>query len=623
MPKRAIDFTAYLPGTSPIPSSPSLDPWAVSGAWALAADAGGKTALQCAEAGINKRLLLPSHEKLLNARIVFDIDNGSLPGLWHRAILRWMDDGKFYCVGIWSGFATIDYCTDGTNFGSLLLESFGVAVDYSHTIRVTCDIRQDGTDVDLSVTFLNLTTAATATKSVTDPNRSGLQGPGRLGLMSTIQSDPGLFSIHNFKCFNLDEVDASLEPAASFTLNVSTTVASTDTVAIVATGTNTNWARNTLFTISGGSANIVSVAVNSPTSTTFLVRPGLSAATVTIAQHDGPSSTFSVTGTATGLMAGLIEATAVSPTAVSWSATAALGGTGPYTYIIQRDTNPNFTSPTTVGTTLTGTDTGPFTAGTIYYYRILATDSAGSPATATGLAKIRTGFGFPANQVLPVVIPYPAIGVISIGDSITNGMVSGLSPVVRASYHMNKGARVFTFLNRGIVSSTTTLWRSDNGSNYLDNAIAAGDALATAEKWATIMLGANDVAIEGLSVATYTTNMTEIANFLVAAGYKVLLIPPPIALDPSAGANLAEKLTGYGAALADLADDQDIFVADNKTRDEFVIRPAGLIDGVHPGEEGSNAVGECIGGEFDRIFYAVDVVPPTGGVPLIGGGLVR
>lgn len=85
------------------------------------------------------------------------------------------------------------------------------------------------------------------------------------------------------------------------------------------------------------------------------------------------------------ITAGVISLVSVDQNSASLSATAATGGTGPYTYQWYRSTVSGFTpgggNILTGKTALTLTDTG-LIPGTLYYYKLVATDTGHSNDTA-------------------------------------------------------------------------------------------------------------------------------------------------------------------------------------------------------------------------------------------------
>lgn len=86
------------------------------------------------------------------------------------------------------------------------------------------------------------------------------------------------------------------------------------------------------------------------------------------------------------LTAGALSQVSVGPTSANLSSAAATSGTAPYTYQWYRSTASGFSPGSgniiTGATSLTLNDTG-LIPNTKYYYKVVVTDSAGSPATAT------------------------------------------------------------------------------------------------------------------------------------------------------------------------------------------------------------------------------------------------
>jgi alpha-L-fucosidase len=87
------------------------------------------------------------------------------------------------------------------------------------------------------------------------------------------------------------------------------------------------------------------------------------------------------------LVAGTLTTVANSATSITVAYATVIGGTGPYSNHLQRSTTSgsgfaNVGSPVAGATATFPADTGR-TAGTTYYYRVVTTDSAGSPATVT------------------------------------------------------------------------------------------------------------------------------------------------------------------------------------------------------------------------------------------------
>lgn len=112
------------------------------------------------------------------------------------------------------------------------------------------------------------------------------------------------------------------------------------------------------------------------------------------------------------ITAGVISLVSVTATTASLSATAASGGTAPYSYQWYRSVTSGFTpgggNIISGATSLSLSDSG-LIPGTQYYYKLVAIDSAGSPATVEyaqlGVATLATTLN--PNQFAQV--PYPGM----------------------------------------------------------------------------------------------------------------------------------------------------------------------------------------------------------------------
>src|SRR5689334_17580008 len=103
------------------------------------------------------------------------------------------------------------------------------------------------------------------------------------------------------------------------------------------------------------------------------------------------------------LTAGTLSQVSVGSTTASLAATAATGGTGPYTYQWYRSTTTGFTpgggNIISGATALTLSDSG-LIPGTQYYYKVVATDTGDSNTTVTytQLAVTTAGPALSQNQ---------------------------------------------------------------------------------------------------------------------------------------------------------------------------------------------------------------------------------
>jgi hypothetical protein len=108
------------------------------------------------------------------------------------------------------------------------------------------------------------------------------------------------------------------------------------------------------------------------------------AASYGAAAHDGTTIGMAQMASAP-LTAGALSAGSVTASTVDLTWTVATGGTGPYTYAVQYGVGASPSSWTTDASGLSGTNrtVGGLTASTLYAFRLVATDSAGTPATVT------------------------------------------------------------------------------------------------------------------------------------------------------------------------------------------------------------------------------------------------
>ncbi len=188
--------------------------------------------------------------------------------------------------------------------------------------------------------------------------------------------------------------------APSFTISpTSGTTSGSGTITV--TGTNTVWNQetaSTLFTLSGGTgASISSISVTTNTAATFTLTNGSATGTLTVTDAStGQTQTYTVSA---ALAAGTASLTSSGPTQIIVTATDATGGQTSYSYQWQRNASGGSYSNISNGggvsgaTTRTITD-GSATAGTLYGYKLVFTDSAGTPATANSnaiTAQIYTG----------------------------------------------------------------------------------------------------------------------------------------------------------------------------------------------------------------------------------------
>lgn len=420
--------------------------------------------------------------------------------------------------------------------------------------------------------------------------------------------DPGYHGVHWFDVSGSDSTGLQIDNYAASTpvtatLAISPTSVNTgSTTNIALTGTGTSWTSGTpgspTFTVSGGTINSQTVTSGTTAAINYTA-PG-TAGSVTIGDPTGGTATLTV---AAGLSAGVLSTTPNDGTSITLSSTGPSAGTAPYTRQLYRSSTAGFVPPgagTLVATqtgagTLTWTDTGA-TTGTVYYYKEVVTDSAGSPATSVG------------NEA-PASLWQTPITLGLIGDSITAGAmwVPRLEDLLKSA----RGPRKLgTTVNAGASSSTSTSWRSGSANmNAALSAFSTGNVTHV-----LVMLGTNGSA----DMPTYLSDMTNITSTLVATGVKVFLLGPPYSTVDS----IAAMVTLQRAELAKLHNGTTIFWLDDR---QFELaassyasgQTAFLSDGVHYNSTGGPLAGDAIYRALDAVLY-----PVSAGVtmPIVIGG---
>ncbi len=268
--------------------------------------------------------------------------------------------------------------------------------------------------------------------------------------------------------------------------------------------------------------------------------------------------------------------TVTSDTTITLLAPAATGGTSPYTYQWQRATAANG-SYSNVGTnSLTLADSSGLSAGTTYWYNITATDSAGSPQTATS---------FP----VPAKLSGKAFKVRIIGDSHwaagspAGGQNAPTEFVVRLGTVL--GPRAVTLGGNSAASgSQSATWVPGATGTPLENAVTAANS--SGDNLYVIELGSNDSTNGGgtpVTAAVYGANMALIVAYIKANAtgtpLVIALLHPFYYTDPSAFGPATVKdhldaLFSYAAQLDLLADGVTVFTAGLLTRYQIVTAQA-------------------------------------------------
>jgi lysophospholipase L1-like esterase len=258
--------------------------------------------------------------------------------------------------------------------------------------------------------------------------------------------------------------------------------------------------------------------------------------------------------TYSGVVVSAAYRTAIGLTTASVTATAASGGTVPYTYQWQRATDssgiPGTFTNVAGATSITLNDTGLSNA-TKYWYRLIVTDNL----SAT----------FTTNAVSVTTVDPTAFYIGEIGDSITAGTLItdptwiAFSPLIQSflSTYYN-GSKKINICNQGIPSMTTANW-SPGQTVYINGARAFA---AYGIKLISIQLGTNDSnSGNNMSATTFSTNLTSICTALVALGYKVMLDYPTYPND-GRGSTFTNLLESYFPKIDSLVNGTTIFAGD-------------------------------------------------------------
>jgi lysophospholipase L1-like esterase len=242
-------------------------------------------------------------------------------------------------------------------------------------------------------------------------------------------------------------------------------------------------------------------------------------------------------------------------TTINLISVAASGGVTPYTYQWQRATAANGTFNDLSGeTSLTLADNDSLVDGTVYWYRLEITDDD---------ATVEYSRPIPAK-----LWPAP-MAVWAIGDSqLAHPSVAAQAFVDELKVSVK--ARIVTLEGNDAAGGTKSGdWIPGASGTPLENAIA--DAITAGATHVLCVLGSNDSTNSGvgaISAATYGANMSDIVDYIVGEGLKVILGYPTFYDHTTLGAeygNSAQALLDYQAQLDALDDGDNVIVADKKT----------------------------------------------------------
>jgi lysophospholipase L1-like esterase len=169
--------------------------------------------------------------------------------------------------------------------------------------------------------------------------------------------------------------------------------------------------------------------------------------------------------------------------------------------------------------------------------------------------------------------------LVCLGDSITQNSV-GYCPMIAALIAASYPERGIRVINAGIGGHKITdlLARLDR------------DVLSHKPDWVTVSIGINDVwhglsdgGRSGVSLDTYRDGLAELVDTIVAAGAKVVLLPPTvIGENPDSDGN--RKLVDYRAAVHAIGASRGIPVAPTDTDLDTALAANLAIVGGEPGK---------------------------------------
>jgi hypothetical protein len=300
---------------------------------------------------------------------------------------------------------------------------------------------------------------------------------GYPGVMVDTGAASVIWDNFTYTALSLGVADVTFGSVGSTTLTVSTTGATNGTSPYTyqfqRSPDNGSNAPTGVWTNVGGNASATSQNDTGLTSnTTYWYR--VTATDSAGSPATATSNPVSVTTTAGALTAQGVTFSSVSTTTLTVSSTAATGGTAPYTY--QYQVAPDVAgAPGTwanTGSAQTGVSAGvtpnsrnetSLTPSQTYWYRIVVTDSAGSPATANGTASSVTTLA--AAALIPGVLSLGTVGDASVGLSWT-AATSGVGPYTYRVYRGTDPAAITTALGSPQSGTTYTDTTAVNGTPY-------------------------------------------------------------------------------------------------------------------------------------------------------------
>lgn len=313
-----------------------------------------------------------------------------------------------------------------------------------------------------------------------------------------------------------------------------------------------------------------------------------------------------------------------TPYTVKLHAGLVTGGKAPYTFQWYRSTDWTFATSTTLtgATSIDLLDTPPDSK--LYAYRVIATDSTGTPQTATSPATPAARGWVTAPD--PIYTPVNSMSGVAekwgyIGDSITTTSTTVVSKF--EAYLAARGITITSSVNRASSGSYTGTsgngWHPSSASGLLTNAISAFNTAGTTHvMW---MLGTNDAAAFSVNAATYISNTSaSLAALYAARPTMKVILNNPILETGGVTADANGLLITYSDALDQIvAANPNAVRGDRNVTEYFHGRFDIYTDEIHPNNTtGSDAIARYWADSALRYLDSVTTVTGRGTIANTG-----
>ena len=290
-------------------------------------------------------------------------------------------------------------------------------------------------------------------------------------------------------------------------------------------------------------------------------------------------------------------------TKLSLSCSAPIGGTPPYTYQWKRATTSGAEVNVTGLTAQNPIDTG-LTPGTNYYYKVNATDSAGTPVVVT------------SADITATTLASNAYIIVGIGDSTMYGF--GLvspniqNPLVQMGATLSRLMLYPTtgIINEGASGTATANWTP--GTSLLIGAESDANVYGATDIW--LRLGINDSkgggGVTAVTASVYQSNLQSIVTHVRANCSSVQRLwvsyPQYVTVNTQWDATSQAALLSYQPSVASLVTTNAPYTRLGNTLDYafFANNVSELSDGVHPNLAGATDLAYQDALVFDKVLTA-------------------